>query len=88
MHLRVLAREIALWAVVTACADGYVMAEGVIRPDGSPQPVLDRRQSWGAALGKNIALFEELVQTHRPSAGHLDLVKQLQVETQRLVTGK
>jgi hypothetical protein len=72
MHLRVLAREVAIGAVVTARVDGYVLAEGLLRSDGSLQSVLDRRLSWGAALRKNIAMFEELVRAHKPGAGPLD----------------
>jgi hypothetical protein len=88
MHLRVLAREIAIAAVVCSVVDSYVLDVGPLRADGTLQPVLDRRLGWGGSLRKNIAMFEELVRAQKPSAGHLDLVNQLQAETQRLVTGK
>lgn len=72
MHLRVLTREIAVAAVVVAQVDAYVLAAGALRPDGTLQPVLDRRLSWGAALRKDIAMFEDLVHGIRPGAGPFD----------------
>jgi hypothetical protein len=76
LHLRVLGREVAMGAVVTALVDAHVLASGAVRHDGSLMPVLHHRLSWGNALRRDVVAFEALVRGVRPDAETLDMDRQ------------